>query len=58
MTALQSDKGPRLFRDPFFNQWYCWDKEWCVCHGPFEDVVQAQNAAGYSTTNDLPPNCS
>lgn len=55
MTALASDKGPRLFRDPFFNQWYCWDKEWCVCHGPFDTIGEAQQAGGYGKE---PPNCS
>ena len=51
----QSDKGPRLFRDPFFNQWYCWDKEWCVCHGPFDTITEAQRTAGYDVQ---PPTCS
>lgn len=53
MTAQQSE--PRVFRDPFFNKWYCWDKEWTVCHGPFDTITEAQQAAGYGSE---PPNCS
>lgn len=55
MTALQSDHGPRLFRDPFFNKWYCWDREWLICHGPFDTIGEAEKAAGYGSN---PPNCS
>lgn len=53
MTEIVSE--PRLFRDPFMGGWYCWDKEWAICHGPFGNPSEAQEAAGY---DKFPPNCS
>lgn len=58
MTEAQSET--HLFHDPFYDQWYCWDREWLICHGPFNDPIKAQQAAGYyiGSVDNMPPNCS